>query len=338
MKIFPSFLFVFAVVLMVGYPVAYLTYKQHNFTLVPHDHETYFAMTDDVLHNNVGNPYKYRILTPLLVKALSALPAYDPEITSVLTPAYKKYFFYFTLVDFVFLCLSAALLFFIAISEFAIHPSLALFGSVAFVFSFFNVTMGLVASTDAGACFFIVLLYLLFLRKNVLFFAASAVLGIMQKETTGIVLVLFLLIESIRQRKPQWKWFAALIPAALAYFLLREALPSTGFEHYFSPGSWIHSLMLLFSPATYQRTFLFHTFLGHIPFLTALVIDICLIVRKQAPSFPRGYLLLLPALFMVGMMLDPGNNAGRIAGFSMAWILPYELTIAQTVMARLRLV
>lgn len=333
-----SFLFVFVVVLMVGYPVAYCTYKQHNFALVPHDHEAYFAMTDDLLHNDIGNPYKYRVLTPLIVKTLSVLPAYNPEIASALTPAHKKYFFYFTLVDFVFLCLSAALLFVIAVSEFAINPPLALFGSVAFVFSFFNVTFGLVASTDAGACFFIVLLYYLFLRKNVLLFAAAAVLGILQKDTTCIVMVLFLVVESVRQGKPQWKWFAAIIPAGLVYFLLRAALPSAGFEHYFSPGSWVHSLLLLFSPATYTTTFLFHTFLGHAPFLTVLVLDVFLIMRKQAPLFPRVYLLLVPALFLVGMMLDPGNNAGRIAAFSMAWMLPYELTIVQTIMKRLRMV
>ena len=314
---------------LLSYPLLYMSYKGHDLAVRPLDHAAYFAMAESPFGVSVANPYRYRVLTPLVVWLCRPLPSYDIEIASRLDPARQRTFFHFAALSFVLLQAAALALYAIGTRVFGLSPPGAYLAGLVFLLSFYNAVSTMVASVDAGAHLLIAAGALALFRRRYWWLAIAATLGVLQKEAVVLVLGLLAALELRADRMHAGRALACLVPAIALYTVFRLASPAPGNEHFLQPMEWLRSLARLASPGLYSRTFLFHVFLANAPLLAALAAHAVARSRGLKVAFPLRYLLLPGLLLLIAMALDLGNNVGRIVAFAAPVSCCYVAAVAE---------
>lgn len=326
LQVFVVLCFVYA---LSCFSFVYFVYKHHNFDLVPGDHGPYMDMAARPFVNDVGNPYKYRVLTPAIAHAVAhVIPGYHTPTTTDSTTIDRRLLLAFCLVNFAFLCAAAAIIAYLLARHFALPWWASVCGGFLSMCAFPSVVTAIVPATDAGALFFCALAYLAFAGKHRALFACSVVLGVLQKETVGVVVLGFLVIDAIAERRIHPYWFAMWALSVAMHIAYKALVPSPGFEEYYQPGAIVSNALSVLNPSTYTGTVLRHNVLSNAPLIAAGLAHAVLRARGGAPlAFPVRYLWLIPYLFVFGMAFVPPNNVMRLMALAGLFTVGYQVAV-----------
>jgi hypothetical protein len=320
---------------LLAFPVLYVIYKHFSTDQTPMDVGTYMAMVEDG-PGAVDAPWRYRALTPLLVRAMDFLPGYGIGVDfggDAASPGSQKIFFHFLLLNFLLTAATSSLLFLYLRKR--MEDGFAWAGSLLYLSAFFIVTANFIPMPDAACHLAIMAAVMLFdrgTRRAFLLAGPVFVLGVFTKEAFLVVMVPWILVHAAGDRRRLLYLLWAFLAAA-AYFALTLAMPVAADpgspaagnlgrvldpEWYFGSETYAgvrgaRDLLRIFDPGTYSRTFLFHTLLSQLPLLAALAAWAWLrLARGVRVPFGRG-LILFPALLWLGVVMGIDNNAPRLA-------------------------
>ncbi len=295
---------------LLAFTVLYQTYKHYSPEQAPMDTSIYLTMAQEG-PTAVGDPFRYRVLTPLLVRAMNGLPGYAIAVDFTTDPAVQKTFFHFVLVNFAFTVLASVLLFLWLRTH--VPDLFAWAGSLLYLFSFHVLTANNLPMTDA-ACHLAIIAAILFFEKRMAWaFAVTCFIGVFAKETLLVVLVLWIAVHAVGEWK-RLRWLALLLPALAAYLALTRLMPMESVaQTYYDPAFVLAGILRVFDPALYTRSFLFHAVLAQLPLLVAFLAWGWLRWGRGV-TVPAGRgLWVFFALLLLGIAMDIGNNAGRVA-------------------------
>lgn len=360
MKSFCSALVIYAVAV---YPLWYVSYRRYNLDWAPPDSGHYIDLcchlgdgqppqtgADGALPVYATRPLCYRVLSPLVVRALQATGLhrlYDPgahgdfsqsaqarvkgAAADVDPQRYRQTVYYYTLVDFAALIVAAALWFCYAQEAWRIESPWALAGGLAFLLTFYNVLASLLPHSDAGAHLLISASLLAYQRNRPGWFAACGVLAALQKETILLVLGVLLALEVLRGKRWALGWLVALVPGLAAYRAMTWLWPATGKEQFNAGWQWLTNLAHIFQPQQYTLNFVLEHFVGNLPLLAALAGHAWLRLQGRRVAFPLVLLLLFPVLYAVGMALTV--NVGRVMSLGAAVYMVYATLVVREIFA-----
>lgn len=312
---------------LLAFPVLYSLYKHYDDAQTPMDTVEFMAMAENG-PSAAPSPIRYRLLTPLLVRAMHALPGYGIPIDYTADPSVRKTFFHFLILNFAFTVAASALLFLWLLTR--VRWPFAWAGSLLYLFGFSVVTANLIPMSDA-ACHLAIIAALLCLDREGwiprLLFAAIGVFGTLAKEAWILVLAPWIVVWA----RADWKRLRVLLwmlpgfaAFALAVALIPQGAAGAGNagEVYLGPeaydrvrGGW--DLLRMFRIGSYDRSFVFHTVLANLPLIAALAGWAWLRFGRPAGRSVRvpvnAELVLFPLLLAFGIALGIGNNAARLA-------------------------
>lgn len=294
---------------LLAFPVLYQTYKHFSAEQTPMDVGDYMAMVEEG-PEGTHPPFRYRVLAPLLVRAMSVLPGYGISVDFSSDPEQRRIFFHFLALNFALLVLASGLLFLYLRAR--VPPVFAWAGSLLYLFSFFTLTTGFIPMTDAVCQLAIIAAILLFDKKKPLAFLATCLVGVFAKETLLIVLVPWIFVHAVGDWR-RLRYLALLLPALAAYLALTRWFPAEPVYAFYDPLHVLAGFARIMDPHLYSRTFLFHTVLGHLPLLAAFAAWAWLRWgRGVRLPLNRGLWVFFALLFLAIAMDIPGN-AGRVA-------------------------
>jgi hypothetical protein len=315
---------------LLAFPLLYQTYKHFGETLTPWDIEENLALVDQG-PGALEAPFRYRVLAPLVVKAMRALPGYAIEIDFQGGAQAKEDFFHFLALNFGITVLASGLLF-LYLLRYA-RPGFAYAGSLLYLFSFYAVTVNYLPMSDAACHLALIGAVLCFERRRFWALALVSLVGVFAKETLLIVMVPWIFMSVFSDRK-RLVYLAALVPAALAYLLFTRLSPApavaesvTGIRYY-EPGYLLRNLAGFLNPSLYDRSFLFHILLANLPFLAAAVAYAGLRLKGRGVAVPPE-LAVFFFLLWLGMTLGIGNNAGRVAYMAFPAIVLFKVRVLE---------
>jgi hypothetical protein len=330
---------------LLAFPVLYFTYKQFSTEQTPMDVRGYMAAAQEGPEATVA-PFRYRILTPLLVRGMNALPGYGIPVDQTSDPAEKKFFFHFLLLNFGFTLLASALLFVYVRGRLSGEgrDAFAWAASLLYLFAFFTVTAQYIPMPDAACHAALIAAILCFDARRPWAFAAVCVAGVLAKEAFLVALVPWVALHAAGEAR-RLKYLLLALPAAAAYFALTLAFPvaaSSGaadllrvvdprwyFGEVHGSVTAARDLLRAFDPSWYDRSFAFHALLSNLPLLAAFAAWLWLRAGKGIRlPLDRG-LWLFPALLWLGIVMGIGNNAPRLAFLAFPALMLFEARVLQ---------
>ena len=322
-------LFALAAILnaLLAFPLLYQTYKHFSSELTPMDVRSYMVMVEggpEAIHA----PFRYRVLTPLIVKVMDVLPGYDIIIDMPGDAASRKIFFHFMLINFVFTVAVSGLLFVYLRAR--VGDIAAWAGSLFYLFGFVTVTANYIPMTDAACHLAILAAILSYDRNRPLAFLVVSVIGVFAKETVLLVVAAWIAVHAIGDWK-RLRWLALLIPGALAYMALVRLYPAPAVQAYNDPMHVLRGILRIVDPATYSRTFLFHTGIGYLPLVAAFAAWIWLRVAKGVRIPLNRGLWVFFGLLWLGVAMDIGNNAGRLAFMAFPAVALFQARVLEAI-------
>lgn len=333
-----TLLFVFVCNVLICYSLMYSSYKRHDLSTQPYDSAPYLSLAKNPIVNNEINPFRYRILTPILVKASSYfLPFYNPSINSKLSETDKQYFFTYHVVNFLFLMSSSVLFFYFFWSIFKTNFVLSYIGCMLYILSFYNIISTLSVSVDGGTYFFIILGLISYYKQQRWLLLIISLLGVFQKETVVLILIIFLFLESIKARKFLIE-FLYVMPSVLAYQIFKFISPPPNNPwHFFNPIEWVNYFMDYIVGTSFTTHFFFHVFLANLFIIIAIILHLLLKVQNIKINFPIHLMYIIPILLILGMMIGIENNTGRIISFAAPISILYFLKVIEPIFEKLEL-
>lgn len=334
-------LFVLIINILISYPFLYSQYKHYDMIKFPQDSPPYMIMSQTLIHNDVAGPWKYRLLTPFIVRTISFVPAFPTRLTSELDAKTTGVFFRFFLVNYLWIVFTSALLFYLLYRVFNIPFYLSHLMGLFFIFSFANFSNGLLPITDAGAYFFITLLFILMLSNKPVPLFFVSLIGIMQKETVFLAIGFILLLKVFHDK--QYRLFfrdgLLLLPSLGLFWFSARVLDHMN-PSVIAPWSTRYSLATLFQGVAasfdihfWNSDFITQVGLAFLPLLIALLIHGYFLYKKEAVEFPMIYLIIFPFWVILGIVLNIGpGNIGRICSFGFPIYLIYQAKIIEKVM------
>ena len=335
-------IWVLLVNLIFSYSLVYITYKRWDINKYPQDSPAYIALVEnDIFHNDVGYRFKYRILTPLIVKSLlNFVPQIDIEITAHLDRQKKQIFYIFCWVNYVFVILTSVLLFLYAVKYYSISNHIAHIGSFFYLLSFHTLSNHLIPLVDAGACFFIILLLIFEREKRWKWFGICAVLAVLQKEVVILVVLFILALEWLHHfSRRTIPYFFLLIPPVIIYFVFKSLSPMPdNAAHQFAWAHYFKHLICFFQTNTYNTSFLTQNILPFCPLLAVFACHAGLYYKKFKVNYPLLNLLIIPGLAIVSVFFGVfGGNIGRVVSLGFPVYFIYELKVLETVFREIRI-
>jgi hypothetical protein len=307
---------------LLAFPLLYSLYKHYDDAQTPMDTVEFMAMAENG-PTAAPSPIRYRLLTPLLVQAMQALPGYGIAVDYTTDAAVQKTFFHFLILNFLFTVAASALLFLWLLPR--ARAPYAWAASLLYLFSFSVLTANLIPMSDA-ACHLAIIAGLLCLDRegwgSRVLFAVVGIFGVLAKEAWILVLAPWIAVSA--WARSDWKRLGALLwmlPGLAAFALAVKWMPQGAGqvgETYLGPeaydrvrGGW--DLLRVFRFDSYDRSFVFHTVLANLPLLAALL-GWAWLRRKRTARVPMNpELVLFPLLLVFGIALGIGNNAARLA-------------------------
>lgn len=329
------------------YGLWYITYWRYDLTWAPFDSRVYTDLAVHVWDTELPppdpelgrlpdwtlRPPRYRVLTPLLARLLSRLPLYEtynprnPQVRDQLSPEVEELVYNLTLLNYLYLVLASALVFYYAHQFHRVPLYLAYAGSLWFLTTFYNTLQSYPPHSDAGCHLLIAAALVAYQRQSGPGFLAATLLGAIQKETVILVVGLFLFLELARGRRDALKWMLLCVPSIAFYVLFTRLLPVPGLPQYDPDWNWAWQFLGLLDPRTYDLHFVMRHLVGNLPFLAALAGHLFLLGRGRAVDYPWAHLALFPILFVISRIL--GVNLGRIVSLGTFVYLMYEMKVVQ---------
>ncbi|MEO6094747.1 MAG: hypothetical protein ABIW76_03365 [Fibrobacteria bacterium] len=310
---------------LLAFPILYQSYKHYDPELTPWDVNAYMTLVEHP--GEFEPPFRFRFLAPLAVRAMRILPGYDVAVDFTEDPRVKKDYFHFSLFNFAVTVLTSGLLFVHLRAR--LRPAYAYLGSVLYLFSFYSVVTNIIPMGDTVCQLAIIACILLYERDKPVWFALACLIGVFAKETLIIVLGIWILIQSLTDRRRLWYLLYAL-PAALAYFAATRLSPSETEFNYYRPGFVLDRVFRVFMPSTWDASLFFHVFVAQAPLLLALTAYAWLKgFHKREGLSMNPELLIFPLLIWLGITLDLGNSTGRVAFMGFPALIYFEAMVVQ---------
>ncbi|MGE4170169.1 MAG: hypothetical protein AB7F28_05560 [Candidatus Margulisiibacteriota bacterium] len=323
--------------LLVSYPLFYTQYKHYNLHHFPQDSPIYLRMAEHPFSNTETSPFRYRVLTPLLVKITPFIPTYHTTLESKLAPQTQALFFRFMVINYLWLLLSAVVIFELCYTQFGLSMGLSLLGGMAVLTAFTSISNGYIPMTDAGTLFFITTLFWVMKQNRPWLFLGLALVGVLQKETVIAVAVFLVILSFWKSDNPRrtWVFLGALIPAIMLYAGLKHLWPAPAFFG-METGDFGTGLQNLLNPNVLaDKEALSQIGLGFLPFFMAGLTHLGLWIKGRSLTFPKAYLALFPILLIMGLYLGIGaGNIARVIGFGLPVFIPYALTVFSAVLSK----
>lgn len=312
---------------LLTYPLLFLVYKHFDDQLTPMDIPAYMAMVE-AGPSSVEPPYRYRFLPTVVVRAMRSLPAYDIPVAFSGDAAAQEDFFHFILLNSALTLAVSGLVFLWLRPKAGAGP--AYLGSLLYLFSFYGILTNLIPMTDAACHLAIMGAILLMERNRPVGFALACLAGAFTKETLFIVLIGWILIQSLSDRR-RLRYLAYCLPGLLAYAAAVVLMPGESQSPYYKPGYLIGNLFAAFRPGAYDRHMIFQIFLAHLPLLAALAAFLWLKAAGRARDlFLNRELILFPFLVWLGITMGIGNNSGRVAFMAFPALIEFVVMVAVT--------
>jgi len=308
--------------LFLAFPLIFQTYKHFGVTLTPMDVDDHLTLADKG-PASMYPPFRYRVLAPLIVREMRVLPGYDIGTDFNESPTAKKDFFHFICLNFGLTLLASGVLF-LYLRDF-VRTGFAWLGSLLYVFSFTAVTTNYIPMSDPGCQLAIVTAIWFLHRRKPWAFALTCLIGVFAKETVLVVLVPWILIRAWSRRK-DLVYLAWLAPSLVAYVAFTRLLPAPSDVPYYQASYLVGNLMRVFSPATYEKTFLFHLFLGYLP-LCAAAAGFVLLRFRGVRVRVNPELALFVFLLWMGVVMGIGNNATRLAFMAFPALILFQVRV-----------
>jgi len=339
---------------LLAFPILYSLYKHYDDAQTPMDTVEFMAMAENG-PSAAPSPIRYRLLTPVLVKAMALLPGYNIAVDYTNDAAIQETFFHFLLINFFFTVATSALLFFWL--QRRVPTPYAWASSLLYLFSFNVVTANLIPMSDA-ACHLAIIAALLCLdRAGLASRAALALIGVLgglAKETWFLVLAPWVVLApALGGLAPRLRLLAWMLPALAAFAAVVLWLPQGSADagaasfvgavgdtylgadaHLRVKNGW--DTWRVFHLDTYSRSFVFHTVLAHMPFVLALAGWGWLRGRGVRMILNRT-LWIFPALLAFGIALGIDNNAGRLAFMAFPAVALFQAQVLREYAQRLGL-
>jgi hypothetical protein len=316
---------------LLAFPVLYQTYKHYGLAEAPMDTASYMTLAEsgpEAIHP----PFRYRLLTPLLARAIDFAPGYPIAIDFTTDAGRQRLFFHFLLVNFALTIAASALLFLWLRGR--VESTWAWIGSLLYLFGFFTVTSNLIPMADAGCHLAIIAALLCLDRNRPLAFLITALAGVFAKETVVIVLAAWIFVQAIGDWK-KLRRLALLAPAVGAYLVVsRLVYPATAEYGFYDPGYVLSGFLRVLDPRTYGRSFLFHAVLGNLPLIAALAGWIGLRGRRGGRVPVDRELWVFFALLGLGVAMGIGNNAARLAFMAFPAVTLFEARVSREIAMR----
>jgi hypothetical protein len=307
------------------FPVLFQTYKHYSERTAAWDVRAFMAIAEKGPAGELP-PFRFRVLTALLVREMHPLPAYAIEVDFTTDPAVKRRFFHFIVLNGLFSILTSGVIFLYLLGK--VRGAFAWAGSLMYLFSFFSVTCGFIPMADASSHLAIAAGVLCFERRRFGWFALACLAGAFAKETALIVLIGWVFVHSLRNRRN----LAALLwtlPAVLVYAAVQRIFPGPLVYPYYQPSYMLSHLLAVFHPASHDADFLINLFLSQLPLLAAAAAWLYLRIRK-AVLFPLDPgLLLFPVIMWMGLVMGLGPNTGRFVFMAFPAFMLFQAQMLQ---------
>lgn len=323
-------LLAFALYALASLGAPYIVYK--NLPPSP-DSQSYLELIDRPWSEvEAAAPYRYRMLTPLMARAMGWLPHPSMEIRAedVLDPVRKRAFWNLIIVNYVQALIASTLCFYLAHAVFRFEAPTAFIGGVFFLFAYPSPANWVIV--DIGAHIFILLALVCYFRQWIWAFAGVCLVGAMQKEIVFVTIGCFLVLEAFRRRAAILPWFVALAPAVLAYAALPFLWPAPVYQLDRGTIGWPNSRTI---GQLFNREYL----LSLAPFLASIATHIFLRLRYGVRlECPLVWLALVPILTAVSVITSAVGSdwspSGRLTLFSYSVIMLYQLEVFEAVAVR----
>ncbi len=321
----PKPVLVFILNALLFFPACYQSYKHFDPRLTPWDVGAYMSMVENP--GGFEPPFRYRIVAPLIVKAMRALPGYGIEVAFSGDAAVKKDFFHFIVLN-AGITLLVSVLLFMHLRKRLAEP-FAYLGSLLYLFSFYSVVTNIIPMGDTSCHLAIIAGILLFESGKPAAFALTCLIGAFTKETFLIIIALWVVLNAWDRRR-KFFYLAYMLPGIAAYLAATRIWPAETEFGYYRPGFLLHRTLSLFSPQEYNASFLFHVYLSQTPLLLALAVWLWMRLDARRERFHiNRELLIFPFLIWLGMAMDIGNSTGRVAFMAFPALIFFEAKVIQ---------
>jgi tetratricopeptide (TPR) repeat protein len=166
-------------------------------------------------------------------------------------------------------------------------------------------------------------------KKHVAF-ALTVLVGVFAKETLLIVLALWIAVHAVGEWK-QLRRLALLLPGLVAYLALTRLMPAEAVHAFYDPAFVLAGLLRVFDPSLYTRGFLFHAVLSQLPLLAAFLAWAWLRWRRGVFIPVNRGLWVFFALLLLGIAMDIGNNAARVAFMAFPAVALFQARVMRSV-------
>jgi hypothetical protein len=318
------FLGVFILNLLLAFPLFYTTYKQYDEKVTPWDTRFYMGIVESGPLSQ-DPPFRFRILTALAVNAMRPLPGYDIPIDFSDDPVAKRDFFHFVILNGFLTVLTSALLF--VWLRRRITAGYAWAGSVMYLFSFYTIICGFIPMADPASQLGLLAGIFAFEARKPLWFALACLIVTFAKDAGLIALLAWVLAYSLRDRRNlvYLLWGA---PAVAAWYAAHKLFPGPLIYTYYSSSFLFGNLFAAFRPSSYGLTGFLQVVLAQLPFIAAVAGWLWLRVRGAAVrEFLEPGLLLVPALWWLGMTIDIWTNTGRLIFMAFPAMMLFQVRV-----------
>src|SRR5690606_31223269 len=175
-----------------------------------------------------------------------------------------------------------------------------------------------------------------FEARRPLLFALACLFVTFAKEAGLIVLLGWVSVHALRDRR-QLVYLLWGVPALAALYAVHKLFPGPMVYGYYKPGFMFGNVLAVFRPSAYGRTGFFHVVLAHLPLLAAFAGWGWLRWRGAGRGLMEVGLLLIPALWWMGMMMDLWTNTGRFIFLAFPAIILFQVRVMREYAVRLGL-
>jgi len=310
------FLLRFSLLLIASYGLFYFSYKYY--VPIHADFYRYYPMYQRPLDFAVaGAPFIYRQVSAVVTHAIYLTGIFYPKEISFADPAIDQHMFFAALLaNYLGLVFAATLSGSVAERATGSFAS-SLVAGLLCLLSFHSQTAVIAGMTDGISWMFAAALYLLYVQRRRIPFAALVALAIFQREIIPLAFALiaaFALLVGSGDRRYNAFVLACSVLSFAAYLVLRDyVLPVPGNEQQMSLAAILANLL---SPdAVSLQAVIFQGFLSQNVVFIAAAIEIALWLRMRTMSRDFVALILAFAAIVVIALADGiGVNVGRIAG------------------------
>lgn len=277
----------------------------------------YVRIHDGVPLHEIARPWRYRVLTPWLARAVPDVPPALARYFDV--SAEKRVKFRFGMVNMLGLALTGLLL--VRFGELVgLSFAEALLGSMLFFTSFPVVNFGGTPMVDAWAYAFLLLGLIAAVRGSVAGVLVATLVGLFAKETMMLLVPAILLLPAPRGRR--LALLGAMLPGLAAYGVFRWGVYAGGYGQPDDPVSSFRSLVEHFRSGPYLAWIVWDggTAFGLLwPLVLAGVAEL----RRERDAVLARLAWLVPAVLVVPFLI--GSNVGRIWFYAFPVVIPLAI-------------